>query len=164
MQTAVAHNLDRSGWPPCFTGGHVTTAIEYCRHRFVIRGFFTCPFCKPTETTEPEPAMVPAAAPTEDAPRRRAGLSNNVHRPSRTLDLAGKTLAGCVVDRKAADATRQSRFHALMACGHPLILDGSALMAAHKAGRVLKCVACTKADFLALRGKKRVTQKASGDG
>lgn len=103
--------------------------------------------------------------PAAPAPKRNSGLSNNVLRPSRTLDLAGKTLAGCAVDRMAANATKQSRFHALMACGHSAIVDGSALMSAQKEGRIMKCVGCVKADRRVMgRGKKRAVKGGGDDG
>jgi hypothetical protein len=95
--------------------------------------------------------------------RRKASASLGVSRPSRSLDLAGKTLAGCVVDRMAANSTKQSRFHALMSCGHSQIVDGSELTAADRAKRTLKCSACIKADYRAMR-KAAAGKGSGGDG
>ncbi len=96
------------------------------------------------------------------AMRRRASANLGIQRPRHTLDLAGKTIAGCAVGREAAKATNTTRFHAVMACGHPQIVEGSTLMAAERAGKIVKCSACAKLDYRALR-KSRARKVRTSD-
>lgn len=102
-----------------------------------------------------------ASSPEQAAATARAHTSNaslGIQKPSRTLDLAGKTVAGCAVDRLAADATANSRFHCVMSCGHQQIVDGTVLMSAQRAGQRLKCKACAKADGRQAREAKRLAK------
>ena len=164
MQSVVAHSPLPHGRPPCSTSCHVTSSsIELCRHQFRIGGFLPCPFCKPAEAAVIEGEGATPVEVAEVAMRRKASANLGVQRPRRTLELTGKTLAGCAVDRRAADATRVSRFHAIMSCGHPQIVDGSVLTAAERAGKILKCTACTKTDYRAMR-KSRAGKKQVQDG
>lgn len=167
MIAALVHSALPNGRAPCFTEcSHLTITAnnDYCRHRFRVGGFFTCPFCKPVEASEAPAELVAPAVVAPAAPRRNAGLSNNVHRASRSLDLAGKTIAGCLVVRIAAAATRHSRWHAVMSCGHPKIVDGSELTAADRAKKTLKCSACNRADSIASQKATKLAAKGGGDG
>jgi hypothetical protein len=138
--------------------------ILNCRHGWRLEGASTpCPFCNPEairalqgESANPEQSAATARAHTSNA-------SLGIQKPSRTLDLAGKTVAGCAVDRMAADATANSRFHCVMSCGHPQIVDGTMLMSAARAGQVLCCKPCSKANGKALREAKRLAKLEKGN-
>jgi hypothetical protein len=164
MQTAIAHSVLPDGRSPCFTNGHVTTSIELCRHQFRIGGFLPCPYCKPEDTAVLEGEGSTPVEVAEVANRRKPSANLGIQRPLRTLDLSGKTLAGCAIGRRAADATRGSRFHAIMSCGHAQIVDGSIIAVADRAGKTLKCSACIKADQRGLRAARAAAKKAGGDG
>lgn len=142
-----------------------SSKILNCRHGWRLEGASTpCPFCNPDgiralqgESANPEQAAAIARAHTSNA-------SLGVQKPSRTLDLAGKVVAGCAVDRLAADATANTRFHCVMSCGHAQIMDGTALMAGQRAGKMLKCTPCSKVDGKAARRAKAAAKMARTDG
>lgn len=63
------------------------------------------------------------------------------------VDLAGKTLAGCVVLQRAPNgASGNAAWWARASCGHRVVLSGIALRAAHKRNpkRHYRCQACRR--------------------
>lgn len=131
-----------------------------CQHgwRKASGSWLPCPACKTEETAALQGAPVTpeqhAAVAAKGAAMRNGALELDVRNP-RTLALEGKTLAGCKVGKMAANATSNTRFHVEAACGHRAIIAGTDLKQAEKAGRVVKCPPCTRADGKAKRAQKR---------
>lgn len=135
-----------------------------CVHgwRLAAGSFMPCPFCKPTEARALQGEGSTAQEVADVAARRKSSASLGNQQPSRTLDLAGKTLAGCAVGKMAVDATPHTRFHIVAACGHSMIVDGTTLVQAEKAKRLVKCKACSQADTKALKRAKLEARRIGG--
>jgi len=120
-----------------------------------------CPFCKPEAARVLQGGPKTPQEAVELGARRKSNASLGIQQPSRTLELSGKTLAGCAVGKMAADSTANTRFHSVLACGHAKIIDGTVLTTADRAGKILKCPPCNRADAKAAKEAKR---KAQSDG
>jgi hypothetical protein len=134
-----------------------------CRHgwRLAEGSFLPCPLCKPSEARALQGEGTTVVEVAEVAAKRKASARLGNQQPSRTLELSGKTLAGCSIGKMAADATANTRFHTVLACGHSKILDGTVIMTAERAGQIIKCPPCNRIDAKAAKEAKR---KAARDG
>lgn len=136
-----------------------------CRHGYDPTKWLPCPTCKPEETavlrgapSTPEQHAVVAVK----SAAMRNGIGEVMRNP-RTLKLEGETLAGCQIGKTAHNSGSNTRFHAVMACGHEEIVVGTTVKFAHKKGQVLRCKACAKQYNLDQRiAKKAARKRAAG--
>jgi len=99
------------------------------------------------------PEQKAASAAKAAAMRSNGGGFTVDGKSQRALDLEGQTIGGCLVLRRAADATHASRFLCKMACGHEQIIAGTDLKQEAKVKELVTCKACAK---VARRTRSRV--------
>lgn len=102
-----------------------------CAHGFE-RGLGLCPECREAPEARPR---VPSSE-----PRRRGDVTRFSHPGFQ--DMAGETLAGAAVLRRAPNVDGNACWLVRAACGHELVIQGIALRAAHKRGGTLQCIWC----------------------
>lgn len=146
----------------------MTTAIkERCLHGH-DRDWLPCSFCHPAETAillgAPTTPEQHAAIAVKGAAMRSSNNFQVGDKHPRALKLEGKELAGCKVMHKAADATHTTRFHAVMACGHTAIIEGTILNTAERDGKKLSCKQCQLILSRDQRAKKSKMRKAALNG
>jgi len=105
---------------------------DRCRHGFLL-GLGYCHSCEPSGPTRPKVCAPPANVSRGDARRfAHPGFQ----------DLTGRSLAGCLVLDRAPNVSGNARWRVRAACGHVLVVEGIALRAAEKAGRMVRCPPC----------------------
>lgn len=114
-----------------------------------LRSWMPCSFCHPAELaimlgSPVTPEQKAASAAKAAAMRSNGGGFTVDGKSQRALDLEGQTIGGCLVLRRAADATHASRFLCKMACGHEQIMAGTDLKQEAKAKELVTCKACAK--------------------